>query len=42
MKITDKIKSQKTTQQQQQQQQNKQTKAENDKGAQKLWWKGES
>ena len=36
MKITDKIKSQKTTQQQQQQQ-NKQTKAENDKGAQKLW-----
>ena len=37
MKITDKIKSQKTTQQQQQQQQNKQTKAENDKGAQKLW-----
>ena len=39
MKITDKIKSQKTTQQQQQQQ-NKQTKAENDKGAQKLWWKG--
>ena len=41
MKITDKIKSQKTTQQQQQQQ-NKQTKAENDKGAQKLWWKGKS
>ena len=40
MKITDKIKSQKTTQQQQQQ--NKQTKAENDKGAQKLWWKGKS
>ena len=37
MKITDKIKSQKTTQQQQQRQQNKQTKAENDKGAQKLW-----
>ena len=41
MKVTDKIKSQKTTQQQQQQQ-NKQTKAENDKGAQKLWWKGKS